>query len=87
VQVEQDGEMHDSSELSKGLKDLVQICMRMALVEAVYKGVEKPILILDDPFVNLDNERLEKAKGMLTRIGKEYQMVYFICHESRCNTY
>lgn len=87
VQVEQDGEMHDSSELSKGLKDLVQICMRMALVEAVYKGVEKPILILDDPFVNLDNERLEKAKRMLTRIGKEYQMVYFICHESRCNTY
>ena len=83
VQIEQNGEIHNSSELSKGMKDLLQICMRMALVEAVYKDVERPILILDDPFVNLDNARLNNATELLKKIGKDYQMVYFICHDSR----
>lgn len=83
VNLEQDGERHDSDGLSKGLKDLVQICLRMALVEAVYKEVDKPILVLDDPFVNLDKERLNNAVALLQVISEEYQVVYFICHESR----
>lgn len=83
VKVEHDGELHDSSELSKGMKDLIQICMRMALVEAVYKDVENPILVLDDPFVNLDNNKIENASKLLKSISKDYQIIYFICHNSR----
>lgn len=83
VKVEHEGKLHDSSELSKGMKDLIQICMRMALVEAVYKDVEKPILVLDDPFVNLDNNRLENATKLFKKISADYQIMYFICHNSR----
>ena len=56
--------------------------MRLALVEAMYQE-EKPFLILDDPFVNLDDDKLEQGKKMLSRLSGEYQTIYFTCHESR----
>ena len=50
----------DIGYLSAGKQDLVGICMRMALVEAMYKE-EKPFLIFDDPFVNLDDNNIKGA--------------------------
>ncbi len=38
----------------------------------------------DDPFVNFDDEKLEKAKRLLQNLGNRYQIVYFTCHKSRC---
>lgn len=83
VTQEQQGERRESSRLSTGKQDLIQVCMRMALVEAVYKDVDQPILILDDPFVNLDKSSVEKGIQLLRNIGEEYQVIYFVCHESR----
>lgn len=68
--------------LSTGYKDLIYICMRMSLVEALFEG-EKPFIVLDDPFVNLDEEKMEKAIELLKNIGKNYQIIYFVCHNSR----
>lgn len=68
--------------LSDGCRDLVGICTRMALIDAMYEG-EKPFVILDDPFVNLDHGKTEKALEFLREISKEYQVLYFTCHESR----
>ena len=68
--------------LSTGCQDLTGICLRMALVEAMYTE-EKPFLILDDPFVNLDQDKTEGALAFLDEVGREYQILYFTCHESR----
>ncbi len=68
--------------MSLGNRDLIGICMRMALVEAMYEE-RKPFLILDDPFVNLDENRTRGAKRFLAQIAKEYQVIYFTCHGSR----
>ncbi|MDD3809792.1 MAG: AAA family ATPase [Erysipelotrichaceae bacterium] len=78
-----EGQAHSFQQLSKGMQDLVQICLRLALVEAVYQAGPRPLLILDDPFVNLDETRLNGAKGLIEAISDEYQVFYFICHESR----
>ena len=67
---------------SLGNRDLIGICMRMALVEAMY-GAELPFLILDDPFVNLDEQRTKGAMEFLHSIAEEYQVIYFTCHNSR----
>ena len=83
IKVQHGGEFYDKNQLSSGMKDLVQLCLRMALVESVYKGVDNPILVLDDPFINLDNSRLENAIDLLREISLDYQVVYFICHSSR----
>ncbi len=69
--------------LSTGKRDLIGICMRMALVEAMY-GDEKPFLIMDDPFVNLDEVRTSGGLALLDEIAKNYQVIYFTCHNSRC---
>lgn len=76
------GKKRDISLMSEGYRDLIGLCMRMALIETMYV-VEKPFLILDDPFVNLDNSKMGEAMKFLEKISKEYQMIYFSCHSSR----
>ena len=82
VLVKEHGLLRESRYLSAGSKDLTGICMRMALVDAMYEK-EKPFLILDDPFVNLDAKKTERGLKFLDSVGKEYQILYFTCHESR----
>lgn len=72
------GHKRDVRLYSVGCQDLVGFCMRMALVDAMYKE-DKPVLILDDPFVNFDSERKQAADALLKEITKTYQVVYFTC--------
>ena len=83
LQVEEYGELHDQAFLSKGTRDLLELCLRFALVEAVYSEKEAPILILDDPFSNLDDHYLETAIDFIENQGKKYQIIYFTCNKSR----
>ncbi len=76
------GELRETGAFSAGNRDLIAIVLRVALVEAMYQQ-EKPFLILDDSFVNLDGERLKTAGQFMRQIAKEYQVIYFTCHESR----
>lgn len=73
------GHKRDVRLYSVGCQDLVGFCMRMALVDAMYKD-DKPVLILDDPFVNFDSERKRAADTLLKEITKTYQVVYFTCN-------
>lgn len=82
ISVMEMGDKRDVRLLSQGYKDLVGLCMRFALIDAMYKD-EKPFIILDDPFVNLDDEKLGGGIRLLKEISKEYQIIYFTCHESR----
>lgn len=79
------GEQREAGAFSAGNKDLIHIVLRIALVEAMYRK-EKPFLIIDDSFVNLDQEKLETAGQFLKQIAKDYQVIYFTCHESRVLT-
>lgn len=67
---------------SEGFRDMLDICMRLALIDALYTE-EKPMLILDDPFVNLDDARVEQALTMLTKLAEQRQILYLTCHTSR----
>ncbi len=68
--------------LSEGFRALTALCKRMSLIEVMYQE-EKPFLVMDDPFVNLDPEKLEGAKAFLRELSREYQILYFSCHPSR----
>ena len=82
VKIKSNGENKELEYFSTGYKDLIGISIRFALIDALFEK-EKPFIILDDPFVNLDRERIEKAKELIKELSKEYQVIYFICHESR----
>ncbi|MBQ7340020.1 MAG: hypothetical protein IJW43_04110 [Clostridia bacterium] len=72
----------DINYYSKGYRNLIEICKRFALIEVLFSD-DKPFIILDDPFVNLDDEKLKEALELVNNISKEYQILYMICHESR----
>ncbi len=80
--VEEQGLQRETRFLSTGYKDLIGICMRMALIEAMYEG-EKPFVVFDDPFVNMDEAKTEKGKDFLKNLSSEYQVIYFTCHKDR----
>ena len=82
VEVEGGGRRRRSEYLSRGYGDLVNICTRLALISVMYKD-EKPFIILDDPFVNLDEGKLEKALGFVKELVHDRQVIYFFCHPSR----
>ena len=82
LRVKEKGELREVHSLSAGYQDLIGVCMRLALVDAMYQE-EKPFLILDDPFVNLDQEKVIAGNELLQEVSKEYQVIYFTCHDSR----
>ena len=67
---------------SVGSKELVGLCIRIALADAVFKK-ETPVLLLDDPFVNLDDIRTERAKALVKELSKRYQIIYLTCKSER----
>lgn len=82
ITVEEHGMQREEKALSAGYKDLVGMCLRIALVDAMYQE-EAPVLVMDDPFVNLDDAKVETAKKLLERIAEKYQILYFTCSNAR----
>ena len=79
---QEQGMYRDMGYFSRGYQDLTGLCMRLAFADAMYRD-EKPFLILDDPFVNLDEEKIERGRVFVREVAKEYQVIYFTCHENR----
>ena len=79
---EENGMFRGQEYYSTGIKELIGLCTRLALAETVFFG-EPPVLILDDPLVNLDDDKTERAKRLLKELSKKYQLVYFTCKKER----
>lgn len=65
---------------SQGYKDIISLCQRLILIRKIFKG-ERPCIILDDIFVNLDDKMLKLAKDLIKSISQQYQIVYICCNE------
>ena len=79
---EENGIKREIGYYSIGLKETMELCTRLALIDALFEE-EQPFVILDDPFVNLDEKALIGAKEVLAKIAQQYQLIYFTCHPSR----
>lgn len=82
ISVNECGKQREVSTLSLGWRDLIGICLRVAFVDIMYQQ-EVPVLIMDDPFTNLDDEKIAAGKEFLTAIANKYQIIYFTCSSSR----
>jgi DNA repair exonuclease SbcCD ATPase subunit len=65
----------DVSALSQGTLDIVYLAARIGLVRLV-TGDRRPPLVLDDPFVTLDDDRAERALALLKEISRDFQVIY-----------
>lgn len=82
ISIEENEKQHVAEGYSTGYCDLIDFCMRLALIDTLFES-EQPFLILDDPFVNLDVERLDKALELLNVMAASKQIIYFVCHPIR----
>ncbi len=82
VLVEQGGSKKDSKFYSSGGRDVIELCMRLALAKTLFNG-EMPPIIMDDPFNNLDDTKTQRALDMLDKIADKFQVIYLVCHSSR----
>ncbi len=82
ISFEEYGKSRDVDYYSKGYKNAIDLCMRLSLIDTLFDK-EKPFIVLDDPFVNLDENKIENAKKFLRDLSSDYQIIYFSCHESR----
>ena len=76
-----EGKLVDDYHLSQGEKTIAMLCYRLALIDNMY--VDKPFIILDDPFVNLDAKNLKMALDLTKELSSKAQIIYFTCIDSR----
>jgi hypothetical protein len=63
------------TELSQGTLDVVYLAARLGLVRLV-TGDRRPPLVLDDPFVTLDDKRATRALELLREVASDFQVIY-----------
>jgi len=82
VSVERYGERKPAEALSRGEQDLIAFCARLSLIDSIFTE-ETPFLLLDDPFVNLDDENHARAFALLKKLSERFQIFYTLCSKSR----
>lgn len=63
------------AELSRGTLDTIYLAARIGLVRLV-TGDRRPPLVLDDPFVTLDDRRATRAFQLLASLADDFQVIY-----------
>jgi uncharacterized protein YhaN len=67
--------------MSRGTYDLIYIALRFASMLVLTDG-KIPMLILDDAFSQLDDERLKKSAELIKNSEEFNQVFLFTCHEN-----
>lgn len=82
VEFDRSGKLRKDKHLSAGEKTACALCMRLALVDNLFES-EQPFIVMDDPFVHLDEGHFACVASVVRELSKDRQIVYFTCHESR----
>lgn len=76
------GVTHPSDAYSRGIRELYDFSAKLAVSDSLYPE-KLPPLLLDDPFVYLDDNKLERAKQLLFSLADKRQVLYFTASRSR----
>ena len=82
VKREDRGALRTEESYSRGTRDLIALAMRLALIDSLFEN-EAPFIMLDDPFIALDDLKIKKGRALLENIAKEKQIIYFTCSLAR----
>ena len=79
VSIREQGQTKPISEFSRGIREITLLCFRIALSELLYDGAI-PFVIIDDAFVNFDEDNFARATLLLKNLSAHAQVIYFTCH-------
>ncbi|MGH2345429.1 MAG: ATP-binding protein, partial [Chloroflexota bacterium] len=68
----------EADRLSRATQDQIYLAARLTLLQLACEGREPPLL-LDDPFVNYDDERLARTAELLNHLDTAHQIILFTC--------
>jgi uncharacterized protein YhaN len=68
--------------MSAGEQEQIYFATRLALAEVLSEG-ERQVLVLDDPLVNTDPERLPRVLEIIQEKSGRLQFVILSCHPER----
>jgi uncharacterized protein YhaN len=76
------GEREDFASLSDGTREQLAVLVRMGFAE-LFAARRAPVpLVLDDPLVYSDDDRLNAMCGALNHAGRSYQIVVLTCRQT-----
>ena len=81
IRIRENGQTKQLSCFSRGVREIVLLCFRVALSELLYDGVV-PLVVVDDAFVNYDEDNFVRATALLKELATKCgtQVIYFTCH-------
>jgi len=76
---------HGSEALSEGTRQLLYLCLRLAISLLSLPEEKNVPIILDDALCTLDDERCESFLELLYELSKTRQIILFTCHSRERN--
>ncbi|MDM5295912.1 AAA family ATPase [Peribacillus simplex] len=74
-----DGLSFRVEEVSRGTAEQIYVSLRLALADHTFENDSFP-LIIDDSFVNFDEERTKRTLELLKKVSEKRQIFFFTCH-------
>lgn len=82
--VRKDGKKRDVKYLSRGTAEQLYFALKLAFIEQIKDEINLPILI-DDSFVNFDDQRVGYIEKLLKKISESNQVLIFTAQENLVN--
>ena len=74
-------------EMSRGTREQLYLAMRFGLIDEYETRSEPLPAVMDDVFVNFDDERDEHIIEILNQFGKQRQVIVLTCHQRSLEAY
>jgi uncharacterized protein YhaN len=74
-------------EMSRGTREQLYLAMRLGLIEEYENRAEALPMVMDDVFVNFDDQRREQTIQQLANFAASRQVILLTCHEHSLETY
>lgn len=81
------GAQNKVTQLSRGTREQLYLCMRLGLIEE-YESRSEPLpIVMDDVLVNFDDSRKAKVIATLKRFAERRQIIVLTCHKASLEAY
>ena len=68
----------DYGKLSEGTKETVSLAFRLAVLDHLFPD-GGGVIVLDDPFTDMDSERTNQACKLVKECAKRHQVIFMTC--------
>lgn len=80
INIYSDDRLMDHARLSEGTKETVSLAFRLAVLDHLFPE-GGGVIVLDDPFTEMDAERAAQSCELLKACAERHQVIFLTCHE------